>query len=252
MVGPRWRREEELVSAAYPSAKSDSTEPAGRRSKSWTVPVSPVTSPSRLPHVLADLDANLLVEILMNGEVGHAAECDRPDHQLERYGIRIPQQIYVVELEYPAHEHGAGGPMHPRARVVKPPITARTMEKHPHMYATPEGSDSWACPVAPHDAGWSWREGGTVAYLDQVSIWILKSLVWWRTGGGIPGFGRWLGSEATHDPRILLATDREAPCPCGSGKWYATCHRPDHARQVLGATSCLPNARATGLRYGPR
>lgn len=233
MEGPRWQREQALVIAAYPSAQAHAEVGAGAGKKFWIVRMSPVTSSDRLPYALADLDANRSVCLRLNGEVGHAAECPALAGEHAQYPLVLRPTTYVVRLDYPEHEYDRAGPVHPQARVLEPAVTIQTMPQHPHLFTTLDRSDSWACPIAPHQAHWTWHEGGTVMYLDQVAIWLLKTIVWWRTGGGVLRFGRWLGDDASHDPLVLLGTDARSPCPCGSGKKYGNCHRQSHLEAVL-------------------
>ena len=194
----------------------------------WSVELTPVPIPDDFPLVLADLAAERTVAVGENGRLTHWHECPvLPQEHLPGTNILRPtDRSYWIEFEYPERERGPAGPIHPRVRVVQPEISHRTVPQHPHMHKTRDGLDSWACAVAPHQTDWSWRNGGAVVYLDQISIWILKSAVWLTTGGGSLTSAAWIGPDSSHEPAtVLTSIDLPGPCRCGSGERFANCHR---------------------------
>lgn len=107
----------------------------------------------------------------------------------------------VASLTYPVAGQGKTWAEHPKVRVLDPAI-ADVYPLHPHIFRRSDPQDAWACPVSPQDNRWTWKSGATVAYLDQVAIWLLKTQVWATTGVGAAGLGKWVG-PATGLPSIL-------------------------------------------------
>ena len=177
--------------------------------------------------VMYDLDVGQGVTIGKAGNIGHdpaACGVDTGHHPTILDLVRIPQQSFVVELTYPPNPRGSTGPVHPKARVIMPEISVRTFRRHPHLNLG-EDDDSWACPLSPQAAGWNWGAGATLRYLDQVSIWIFKTVVWSATGRGALPTSKWLGPDTSHLPLdVLRAGGSEDPCRCGGGKSYGSCH----------------------------
>lgn len=219
----RWEREQSEVTTAYPSAQWGNTTRPAANYEAWTLRVNPLPAADELALVLADLAAGRVVGVRRGGRVAHLDQCLVPADEHRSPLSNVPEQQFTLEFVYPERELGPIGPVHPQVRVLSPEISARTQPQHPHLYRA--GGDSWACAVAPHDRDWDWKNGGTVRYLDLACIWLLKTLVWIRTGGGILGFGRWIGPDAPHDPATLLTIDPTGPCRCGTGRTYAACHK---------------------------
>lgn len=221
----RWEKEQAEIVAAYPSARWGSSTRLGARYEAWTLRVDPVPAAAELPLVLADLATGRTIGVGRDGRIAHLDGCPIALEEHKRpVPVTLQGQQFEVELVYPGRERGRAGPVHPQLRVLSPEISARAYPQHPHLFR--DGDDSWACAVAPHDSDWGWAAGGTVRYLDHACIWLLKSLIWIRTGGGILGFGKWIGSQAPHDAAALIAIDPAAPCRYGCGRPYAACHRP--------------------------
>jgi len=223
--GSRWEQERLQIQAAYQRAQWGITSRLGATYEAWTLRINPTPVPAELSLVLSDLAAGRMVGIGRNGRIAHLEQCPAPHDNEDSVRITLPQKWFTIELEYPEYENGAAGPAHPRVRILLPEISTRTFPQHPHLFSTHDRRDSWACAVAPHDRDWNWVVGGTVQYLDQVAIWLLKTIFWVRTGGGILQFGRWLGPDAPHDLASLIAIRGEAPCRCGNGQPYAACHQ---------------------------
>ena len=212
--------------------------------------MDPIPAETQLHQILADLDAGKLVFMESRGKVCHADEqCGIPweKHPVLLPYLRLVPRPYIVELTYPPTPRGKAGPVQPKARVIRPKISACTVVGHPHLYVSKpyacpkrlrlcsgEGRDSWACPLSPQTTDWNWGEGATIRYLDQVALWVLKTAVWTASGGSVLSLGRWMGPATPHGPADLLASMRPSdPCNCGSGKTYKTCHmKLDLARIV--------------------
>ena len=195
--------------------------------------MNPIPEPDQLPRVLASLNADRKVCIGHYGKIQPATQNGSllpSGDPLPLLGeLTVPTRPYVVQLEYPAHPSGPAGPVHPKARILHPEMTFDTYPRHPHMNGYPRSdshpdSDSWPCPVSPHERVWSWRNGGSWLYLAQVALWILKTEVWARTGGGVSKNAIWLGSAAPHTLAYVLRLGQEDPCRCGSGQPFKHCH----------------------------
>ena len=136
--------------------------------------------------------------------------------------IRLNERKIRVGLEYPTELVGIVGPIHPRFRVLSHGIIGR---HHPHLFRGNAGKDLWACPITPYCTDWTWGVGGTLGYLDQCALWLLKTEVWNATGGdSFPSLARWIGPEASHQPaKVLLEANANGPCRCGRGNQYRDC-----------------------------
>ncbi len=237
--GRLWRHEVDHVTVAYPGATWRERLIGGHSIKIWRVPVEPIPGQKQLPLVLADLSDARSVYFEPGGRIRHSPDCSlREDgHPRLLPRLRVVARRYTVEFEYPPARCGEAGPKHPRARVLQPEVSARTFPDHPHLNRTEDGSDSWACPIAPHTTDWKWREGATVEYLDQLAIWLLKTAVWLATGLGILGCATWIGPDAPHRPADVLASPSDAACRCGSGAGYGRCHMPRDMNALLSELS---------------
>jgi len=213
-----WQYEERLVRAYYPEAfRIDLGSSSG-----WRVVMDPVPSPVELREVLLDLAEDAEVAVGIRGSV--RSRVPRGPRDLGRStGLpAVPRRPYLVEFEYPESRCGPAGPVHPKARVVAPAISLCSYPKHPHMNFDAAG-DSWACPLSPHTSTWDWTRGATWSYLAQVALWIIKTEVWARTGGGIGTLGLWLGEATSHEAGHVVGT--VGPCRCGSGLYFNNCHK---------------------------
>jgi hypothetical protein len=195
---------------------------AGVNPEVWRVLMNPIPPKEEVDDVLSRLSNDAEVGI---GKRGQLRSLSLPQPHVREPAIsRIPGRPYLVEVEVPATMSGVAGDVHPKARIISPEISRRSHPGHPHINFDETG-DSWACPLSPHETVWSWKDGGIWAYLAQVSIWIVKSEVWARTGGGLGERGIWLGNAMSHEPlNVLLNVEAHSPCRCGSGGRYEDCH----------------------------
>lgn len=189
--------------------------------------MDPIPDREDMGIILADLEDGEGVNIGLHGKISHSVDCKTSvdEHRQISPAVRLTHRTITVDLEYPSRLLGDVGSVHPNFRVVNPPISLRTHPQHPHFINDPRSNDSWACPISAQDTTWGWESGGTVNYLDHCAIWLLKSAVWVATGGGIlPGFGRWLGPDTSHQPQdVVRETALEGPCRCGQGRRYKDC-----------------------------
>ena len=222
-----WKQEVAEITGAYSGATWWHARTNGWNTRKWRLTIDPIPLENELHAVLYDLDTGVDVAIGQEGRVDHSemgCGIALGSHPIILSHVRIPRQPYLVELTYPATAHSMAGPVHPKARVLVPEISAHTRPRHPHLHVS-EDLDSWACPLSPHATHWDWDKGATLRYLDQVAIWILKTAIWTATGGGVLRESRWLGPYAPHDPQEVLNTvSLEAPCRCGGGRAYRHCH----------------------------
>lgn len=190
--------------------------------------IRPAPEKSEQGRLLEDLQLGHTVGVGRNGGVRHRSDdcLNEGKHPETLSGLRLPNRSWLIELAYPPAP-GNPFPIHPRARVVLPNLDSQVVYAHPHMHKAfgARIQDAWACPLPPHSTEWQWYPGATLAYLDQVAIWVLKTEVWLATGGGIGQLGVWLGESASHEPGDVLAeVNPQGPCRCGRGLRYAECH----------------------------
>jgi hypothetical protein len=233
-----WKYEVMDVKSVYPDAKWKDVFEAGYATRAWLIDMDPIPHESDLNQVIADLNQGMDIEIGRNGKLFHAqTQCkgSLEDHPILFPGLKLLQQVYKVELTYRRPYSKAIASTQPKARILNPEISGRTFPFHPHMYGGKTPKDSWACPLSPQQTNWGWGEGATVKYLDQVAIWILKTIIWAATGSGIAGMGKWIGPQTPHDKlHLLKTTGLNNPCWCGSGIAYKNCHlQTDAINQVI-------------------
>lgn len=227
-----WENEQREIATYYPEAWPLPTKstPAG-----WRLIMDPIPDPCDQLVVFQDLNRDAEISIGKRGKIRRvASSLDLASDSITPGGLRllIPRRPYLVELALPYEFEGAAGPIHPKARVRRPEISLVRYPKHPHLSFDGAG-DAWACPLSPNDTTWNWGEGATWDYLAQVAIWILKTEVWARTGGGIGDGGVWLGAAMPHElTYVLRNVGPDDPCRCGRGLRYLDCHLlPDIASQ---------------------
>lgn len=224
MEGGFWEHEYDEITSYYPEALPIRFADAF----GWRVVMDPIPPADGVEEVLIDLSLDRDMSVGRRGmvrclkrEANQDVRCCGP---AEIANVTIPRRPYIVEVEYPLMLQGPVGPIHPKARVVGPELSIRSYPWHPHMNLGEDG-DSWACPLSPHATSWSWLEGATWSYLAQVALWIVKTEVWGRTGGGVGNSGCWPGSAVPHTPAyIVQAVAGANPCRCGSGLSYRNCH----------------------------
>jgi hypothetical protein len=224
MSADLWNNEVRQVQLAYPGAEWREFGEKGNPSRVWHLSILPTPEKDELGYVLADLEEGLPMSIYPHGKVGHSLECKTSagSHARLLAGLTLLHQEYSVDLVILPPLKGATWAPHPRAYVINPEVSIKTHPNHPHMNTG--YNESWACPTSPQDGGWTWRKGTTVAYLDQVAIWLLKTAVWAKTGAGIVGLGKWVGPATSHDPASVVSIGQQDPCRCGSGLKYGQCH----------------------------
>ncbi len=220
-----WKYEVQDVKRTYPDAKWYERNVDGVRTIIWRLNLNPIPDDDVVHCILADLDAGRMVGIGVQGKIFHSTNCNTStaNHPILLPKIRLERQAYLVDFVYRPPVKNSPWSVQPIARIVWPEISAHTYPNHPHMYS---GNGSWACPLSPQDKQWKWGKGATVAYLDQVSIWLLKTMVWIQTGAGIAGLGKWIGPDTSHKPLSLNNTIWSYdPCWCGGGLRYSKCHQ---------------------------
>jgi hypothetical protein len=225
LQGKAWRAEEATVREYYPEAQWHEGVVGQSVIRRWRFLMDPIPEPEQLRLVSHDLDADAQVAVGLRGRLAHSGNCevDPAEHGAFDH-IRLAPQIFLVEYEYPSRPGADAGPIHPKARILRPAVTNKSHPSHPHLYFSPSG-DAWACPVSPHHREWDWSDG-TLRYLDFLSIWLLKTAIWLATGGGVVSTARWPGSATSHGAYDLVADCAgSGPCSCGSGKFFSDCHQ---------------------------
>lgn len=224
-----WEHEVADVQAAFGGAAWHEERCGKDSTRFWKLRIAPVPDDEDLHLVLADLEEGRGINMGPQGRIRHSQKCCHvpvADHPEMLPRLKLSDVSYEVGLTYPIKPFGPRGPIHPRVRILNPEISAQTIPKHPHMYMDSNTKDSWVCPMSPHATEWTWKRGATVEYLDQVSLWLLKTLVWTATGGVVmPSIGRWIGPDASHNALDLMrSSTSQEPCRCGNGNIYESCH----------------------------
>ena len=229
-----WEYEVKDVKRNYPDAAWAEVRDGVLQTRAWRLTMDPTPNEGELAIILADLEEGRMVRIGLRGKISHSTKCEisAKNHPILMPHLKLPQQAYIVDLIYRPPRKTAIWPIQPMAQIINPEISVRTYPNHPHMYLG-KGS-SWACPLSPQDKSWKLCKGATVKYLDQVSLWLLKTMVWISTGAGVAGLGKWIGPDTSHEPMSLFKSiPPNNPCWCGSGICYRDCHRQSDMKNGL-------------------
>lgn len=233
LKGSQWDYEVDTVKGIYPDAAWADVENWEGHTREWRLTMKPIPYDDWLQIILADLDTGKPVTVGDRGRVGHSSTCPTEGHATFTPTLHLPPREYHISLTYPVITRGDVSSAHPKVRLLIPDIV-KMYPAHPHLFWHPNGQDAWACPISPQDNLWKWKRGATVAYLDQVAIWLLKTETWIATGGGIAGMGKWIGPAAGHRPlEHLTAISPTAPCWCGRGLRYEKCHMKAEIEQAV-------------------
>lgn len=184
----------------------------------WQGELRPFDGPQDLSKILDDLQNEGEV-VVRAGTLVHDPICLR-NHAIPDYLSRLSH----IGLQYAALIVAYPPKRHPRAFITSPRISRLRFPIHPHL----NGDDS-VCSYLPSQGVLPWSAKTLRTLLDFTAIWLAKHTVWCDTGDGRGGI--WIGPAAGHSiPELLATVPRNAECPCGSGKKYKHCHRPEHER----------------------
>ena len=196
----------------------------------WKGSVQAIQTHANIVELLDDISCDRPVAILPGGRVEHLADCTA--HHEERpwmEEIINPCVPFKLEVRY------GGNSVHPQAYVVTPALPASAWR---HVFG-----DGAICPFAPWQRVWSWTLHSVVDYMDQVLLWIIKSIVWLQTR-------TWIGTEASHEKGYLLRTIRpKDQCWCGSGSRYGSCHQAKDQRAILDSFAVILREYQERNRY---
>lgn len=207
------------VATRYPQFAVVQPRPGSGSIHAWEGIIQPFPDDRELGPVFQHLEAEADV-IVRAGRLLHDPECSQLHNQpayIDHLG-RTDCSFRILILAFPPKRH-------PQAFAILPVISRRVFPRHPHLYGDA------LCPYIASDGVWVWGEHTVTDFLDYVSIWLAKHLVWEQTGacnGGI-----WIGPYAPHEPHELLGyVRRNDECPCNSGRKYKRCCRPAHVSLV--------------------
>lgn len=197
----------------------------------WQGLIQPFGADVRIAALLEDLASGNLIRVDA-GRLIHYEECKR-EHRIPSYFPPLCrlEQLFKLDDSFIVRVLLPQPPQHPRAVAVYPEISWRRHAYHPHLSIMPQppefGIVNTLCPYRASEGAWSWESHTLVDYLEYITLWLAKHVIWLRTGGR-NGHGLWLGQGASHLPRDLVREiPSGAPCHCGSGRPYRECHR-DH------------------------
>lgn len=209
-----WDREQRMMNDYYPGWQSADCypNPEGLQTnacKAWIGDITPLQSPSNAVGVVNALAADMPILVYQNGRVDVDRAC--PTGSANKLGI----DESALRRTFSLIARQAGPPRHPRVFVMIPELPRFC----PHTFA-----DEAVCPLLPSSGAWSWPSNSLADYLNHVSIWLVKFMVWDFTKKAT-GSGIWIGSEAPHDRATLARTPLWAQCYCGSGLRFGQCCR---------------------------
>ncbi len=203
-----------IMEGAYPSLELVSADTDD--TLIWKGELQPIRSTDELDSLLDDLEHDRDVDIIRGRDcqLAHNLECPE-EHGKHRLTEQIvePIRLFTVRIE----DFGDG--RMPDASVIEPFIPIEERRHH-------RGQDG-ICSFAPFEHPWA-KNDSMVEFTDQVLIWLLKQTVYSQTK-------EWLGRETRHDTPYLFNTIKAYDqCCCGSGKYYADCHRIVHGNELFG------------------
>jgi hypothetical protein len=160
----------------YPSFGLVAPPHGSKAVRAWKGRITPFSDNSQLGEIVQDLDKHAKVDVDVEGLLRHHDAC-RVRHTALPYMSRLIKmrttfQVLVLEFE---------GKRHRQAYCLEPEISSRIFPSHPHLRR-----DQMALADRPVDAICPYRADETrspdlVTYLDYVSIFLAKHLVWVRT-----------------------------------------------------------------------
>lgn len=148
--------------------------------RAWKGIIRPFPSVAELGPIIADLEQGRIVDIEVGGGLVHSNQCTSHHGTpvfLSRL-VRMQEDFSVVVLEFNYGKHR-------QAYCLSPEISRRTLPWHPHLRDDlPGWFGRWLpaiCPYRSDEVSISPGVDGMVKYLDYVSIYLAKHLIWLRT-----------------------------------------------------------------------
>jgi len=160
----------------YPSFEPVLPPPRSGALRAWKGRIAPFQDGSELGKIVQDLERHVTVDIDVGGCLQHSPACtfnhSEPPYLFRLVRMNVPFDLLVLEF---------AGKRHRQAYCVRPEISSRTFPTHPHLRR-----DQIILTDLPVDAICPYRSDemkypGLVEYLDYVSIFLAKHLVWVRT-----------------------------------------------------------------------
>jgi len=214
----KWSSDVRSMKDCYPNFTWSAELRNGYEVRCWRGIIQPLPSGSDAEKIIADLKNDRIVEVSINGIVIHSQKCEHP-HDLPPELSELSSMDTSFEVEVLQWEP----PIRPTSKSINPPITHELYPDHPHIFH----DKSTLCPYLPKEIGWKWSKLKISDYIDWISIFLVKHIVWLKTRERY-GFGNgiWIGSAVEHSPEFLFRThSRGDECWCSSGKPHYKCHR---------------------------
>jgi len=220
------------VAEAYPNFREVSHPGFAGAVFGWQGVIQPFLDVVDMAWILDDLENGASVKVCAGG-LRHDSGCCR-NHQVPVYFHRVTHTWMGYKVLVVAYRPER----HPRAYCLSPAITKLGFPLHPHI-----GPGDSACGYLPSDGILPWDESTIVSLLDFTAIWLAKHIVWMDTGADEKA--KWLGIAGGHSIRQLFSSvDPNSPCPCGYGKRYKECCRPNHERNLRASDRQMELIRA--------
>ncbi len=207
----------------------------------WRIPFRPAPALPELPKVVADLEQDDIVDLSTHGTVLHSEQCAR-EHGTPLASKRIESHFASRSPDYVAIATFPSEQSEPTVWVSRKGWDRSVLAGHPHL-----NEDGSSCVLYPPNDDWNPVRNDLADFMDQVSLWTLKTEVWVARGSRKASVG-WPGSGQGHEIDELLRTADYARCQCGSGFSYALCCRPDHLK--LNKKTLIKRNSLEGARYG--
>ncbi len=160
----------------YPSFEPVLPPPRSGALRAWKGRIAPFQDGSDLGKILQDLERHAVVDIDVGGCLQHSPTCTF-NHSEPSYLFRLVRMDVTFDLlvlEFEANRHR-------QAYCVRPEISSRTFPTHPHLRRDQIIlTDILVDAICPYRSDET-KYPGLVEYLDFVSIFLAKHLVWVRT-----------------------------------------------------------------------
>jgi SEC-C motif len=161
----------------YPSFEPVIPPPRSKAVSAWKGQITPFPDSSDLALIVHDLERHAVVDIDVGGALRHSSMCSGSHSDAPFLGSLTNMDVTfeVLVLEFSAGRHR-------QTYCLRPQISSRIFPTHPHlrrdqMLLTETGMVDAICPYRSDET----RPSNLLQYLDFISIFLAKHLIWVRT-----------------------------------------------------------------------